>query len=229
MKTTIYYHLTILIVTVSCFACDEILPKEDPVLTINPSDAVSFNSTGGNVEITVTTNQKTWEVVSDKDWCLTTNKTSNKFTIQASENKSTLAREEATITITAGTANPVQISVRQSGGEPYLRLTPAKSSIDFTADASNESHSFTIETNDSEWNAGVFSVDSLWCKVTKDKTNYSVIVRVTSNPTTNKRTTTILVYLPKTPSLKINIIANQKAAASNDNEDYKYDDETPWD
>lgn len=65
-----------------------------------------------NRTIEVTTNQESWDAVSNQDWCIVTNE-SNHFTISAKANNTSTQVPNATITVTAGSATPIKITVTQ--------------------------------------------------------------------------------------------------------------------
>jgi hypothetical protein len=62
---------------------------------------------------TVTTNQASWSVTDDADW-LTVTKSTSSFTVRATANTSTTPRS-ATVTVRAGEATPVTVTVTQPG------------------------------------------------------------------------------------------------------------------
>jgi len=83
-------------------------------LSVSPNTPISFTKTGGASEtktITVTTNQPSWDAVSDQTWC-TIVKSDNQFTVTASVNDA--GERKATITVSAGNAKNVTIEVTQA-------------------------------------------------------------------------------------------------------------------
>ena len=153
------------IVLVSCKEDKEL----DPELSVSPAtSSIIFaadgkSATSGGIDITalpvfiVTTNQGTWDVVSNQSW-LHVQKSTNSFMISVDANTSLDARNTAKVTVTAGNAQPVFITVTQMGENPYLSVVPELTSIVFAADgesASSDDESitptFTVSTNVSSW------------------------------------------------------------------------------
>lgn len=84
-----------------------------PSLIVTTPQSLSLTAQGGTTEaFTVTTNQESWDAVSDnKDFIV--NKTENGFTVSASVNPS-LSDRKATITVSAGSAKLQTFSIIQS-------------------------------------------------------------------------------------------------------------------
>ena len=85
----------------------------DPTLTVS-SKTLTISKSGGSGDaktITVTTNQPSWDAVSNQTWC-TIAKSTNQFTVTASALTAN-ANRSATITVSAGKASNVTISVTQ--------------------------------------------------------------------------------------------------------------------
>lgn len=93
--------------------------ENDPILSITEIEGGVINFTSEApaeeaIEITVTTNQSSWDAVSDQTWCKVT-KTAGKFTVTADPNTPSVMERTATITVSAGMSAPKTISVRQTG------------------------------------------------------------------------------------------------------------------
>ena len=211
---------------VSAFACDEI-NNEDPTLSLEPSGMVLLPASGGTKEFKVTTNQKDWTVVSDKSWCQVKSKTGNNFVLEAAENLSTLNRDTAIVTISAGEAQPLTIRVSQLGSEPALSVSPTLSTIEFPAEITTESHVFTVISNESSWHARVPTVDSLWCKVTMNPSAKTFTIKPETNTTQTSRSAVVLVSGIQASSISITV--KQKAKTQNSTDDFEYEEGTSWD
>ncbi len=103
--------------------------EPDPVLSISQREELQFTAAAQHVTVTVSTNQKHWEAVSNQGWCKI-EKRQSAFTISAEANAEVTPRPDAMITVTAGTAQPVTLRVRQVGAAPYLTLNLAKREFD---------------------------------------------------------------------------------------------------
>ena len=124
--------------------------KTDPVasLSVTPSIAeLKFSADGekvfdGDTEVTpvftVQTNQTSWDAVAFPagSW-LKLDKSATGFTLSADENTSTDERGPITVTVTAGEADPVTITVNQSG-KPFVNPLPG-AVISITATDENDS------------------------------------------------------------------------------------------
>lgn len=166
------------IVLVSCKEDKEL----DPELSVSPTtSSIIFaadgkSATSGGIDITaspvfiVTTNQGSWDVVSDQSW-LHVQKSTNSFKISVDANTGLDARNTAKVTVTAGNAQPVFITVTQMGENPYLSVVPELTSIVFAADgesASSDDESITptfkVSTNVSSWDV---ASDQSWLHLNK--------------------------------------------------------------
>lgn len=93
-------------------------------LSIYPDAPIKFTDTGGINEakvITVTTNQTSWDAVSNQTWCVVT-KSSKQFTITASANIESTERI-ATITVSAGNAAKVRVEIKQESALSVVKAT----------------------------------------------------------------------------------------------------------
>lgn len=87
-------------------------PEGGPTLSISP--AVSAITFGVRVEesYTVTTDSPTWTAESDREWCrVALDDEAGTFTVTALPNDASAVPEPATITVKAGEAAPLTISV----------------------------------------------------------------------------------------------------------------------
>ncbi|GHV43491.1 hypothetical protein FACS1894180_2730 [Bacteroidia bacterium] len=148
-----------------------------PTLSLTPAEQteVQFAADGtadGNVAFTVTTNQTSWDAVSDQTW-VTVEKTATGFTLVAAENTALTAPETATVTVTAGTATSVVLTVTQAAAAPTLALTPAgQTAIAFAADGTPAGNAeFTVTTNTGGYEA---VASALWVTVTKTGNSFTV-------------------------------------------------------
>ena len=112
--------LAIVALTGAMMAWNISCKDEDPTLSVDPDvKEVAFKSDGTatTTTFTVKTNQSPWKVASNKPWLTATpNEANNTFVLSAGRNTTTSPREEATVTVSAGSATPVQIKVSQEAG-----------------------------------------------------------------------------------------------------------------
>lgn len=151
-------------------------------LSLSQYEQVLFTPEGGTVEISVTTNQEAWSVVSDQKWCEVT-PLEGKFQITVAESASAQPQPAAKVTITAGPEFNQAIetlTVTQTAmTAATLTLDPAES-IAFAA--TGGSRKISVTTNQATW-----SVESgqSWCTVVKGADGFTV--SVTENSTAQSR------------------------------------------
>ena len=237
MKTDRLITIVILLFTL-CFSCSsepgvevpeekEKEVKEQSVLTVSPAQPINVVANGGTTVISVTTNQTSWSASSDETWCKVTDKTAGQFTIAVDPN-STASTRDATVTITAGNATPVRITISQQGASPTLSITPAAGTIVFSASSQDEQFIYSVTTNLSTWEVEVTPAEASWCKVTKDTGNSRFTIKADANLSTSSRgAATVTVTAGSATPQQITV--NQRAKTSQESEDYEYGDEEIWD
>ena len=99
-----------------------------PTLLLSSTTAVVFtydgNVTSGTDAYTVTTNYSGWNAVSSQKWLTVNVNQSNKsFTLEAHENEELTSRS-AIVTVSAGTATPIELHVSQEGNPGGVETLP---------------------------------------------------------------------------------------------------------
>ena len=108
-----------------------------PTLSVDSPTAVSFNAAGGEKIISVTTNQDSWDVTmtpADGNGWLRLDKFANAFTLNATANTETVSPASVSVVVTAGTAQPVIMTITQKPFEPNL---PTYAVGDYYPDGTN--------------------------------------------------------------------------------------------
>ena len=110
----------------------------NPALSVNPpvsnivfsADGAALTAYGWDIPTTfrVESNQHKWDVTSDKTW-VHIYKSGHRFTLSA-EPSGVTASDEATLTVTAGTAAPVFITVTQATLIPVTGIDVSRSFLD---------------------------------------------------------------------------------------------------
>lgn len=101
-------------------------PEAQPSLAISPTTQTITFSADGTESYTfeVITNQPVWLPITDQDWCrVTMNPSTNTFTVTALPNNANTPSTPATITVTAGKAEPLTITATQEGAAYDLYLS----------------------------------------------------------------------------------------------------------
>lgn len=89
-------------------------PTDEATLSVSPATPITFTAAATeSFTITVSTNQESWEVSSSQVWCKVA-KDGGKFVVTATANTLATAPTPAVITLSAGKAKSVTISVTQA-------------------------------------------------------------------------------------------------------------------
>ncbi|MDR1825297.1 MAG: hypothetical protein LBR27_08245, partial [Bifidobacteriaceae bacterium] len=172
-----------------------------------PTLSVSSNSVSLPAEastfgpITVTTNQPSWSVSSNKSW-LTVTKAANSFTLSAADN-TTASRRTATVTVLAGGVNRV-VAVTQDGAAPILSVSSATVSV---GAAGGTSSAITVTTNQSSWSV---TDNASWLTTSKAANTFTVTA--TANTSTASRTATVTVTAGSATAVTVTVTQAGAAA-----------------
>ncbi|MDR0815762.1 MAG: hypothetical protein LBN37_08450, partial [Bacteroidales bacterium] len=107
----------------------------DPTLSLTPAGQteVKFKADGspdGNAAFAVATNQASWKAESNKPWATVSKSADGKsFTVSAAPNTAYTAPDEATVTISAGTATPILISATQAAALPSVYVAGSDGNV----------------------------------------------------------------------------------------------------
>lgn len=188
------------IAAMAVFACtDPVEETKDNTLSVTPDGDIEFLATGNeDVVLGVETDAKTWEVQASEDWIVTT-KTDNTLKVNVKDNAS--GARVGRITVTAGNAEAVKITVSQAKAEeakPYLTVTPSEP-VNF-ASAGGESVVLTVETNVADWN---FSVTGDWIEAVKGEGTLTVSAQ--DNTTTNQRAGRVTISADGVSSVRVSV------------------------
>jgi|WetSurMetagenome_2_1015567.scaffolds.fasta_scaffold43818_2 endoglucanase len=185
----IYLLAIILVALQSC--------KKEPValniLTAN-KEKVIFLKEGGSISVTIETDAAAWSIKHKLSSWLTlsaSNGTEKKSVVSLSVSGKTLTARYDTLTITAGTANPVVIPVSQPSSDYLYSVSASVNSMLFKK--SGASTSISIITDASQWN---ISADAAWIQfsqVTGSFGSTGISVTALENTGTGQRTGIITV------------------------------------
>jgi len=186
MKSSIIRFSAVALTAAMAFvmSCRE---DEEPTLSVNPevealefsADGTKLTSDGSDISptFTVVTNQKEWNAESNQSW-LQVSRAGNNFTLSAVAHTSLTAPAAAEVTITAGTAMPVKIGVKQLAATPMLSVTPSNRTLVFSVDGKTATSNgvainptFTVTTNSPGWNA---ESNQSWLTVTKTGNQFTL-------------------------------------------------------
>lgn len=165
---------------------------EKPTLSLDPSlTEVHFPALNTTpYEFEVITNQESWSYSITGEWFTVEKSTdTNGFILSAPDNNNPDAVEPATLTITAGNAQPITITVTQDGNTPSLTVTPDISKISFTAGAV-QTYEFTVTTNQEEW---AVDADEEWITIVRKTDNTGFFVNAILNTEFTARNASITI------------------------------------
>ena len=198
---TIFYTLFVLMSATLLYSCSSDpavdVPKKTASLVVTPTQVANVAAAGANAMVAITTNQSSWSATSDKDWCRVTAKTDKGFTLVVDAN-STTSNRSGTVTVSAGEATPVKISVSQLGVNAQLSVSPTQVT-DVIADGGGAK--ITVSTNQSSWSA---TSDKDWCKVS-GVTEKDFTIVVDANSATEARSATVTVSAGNATAVKISV------------------------
>lgn len=186
------YLLLVLTAAVFASACQhkEALPS---TLALNPDNVkeLRFSADGSQAwsdtapvipSFIVETNEETWDVSVDPEdsWCSVIKSSDGRgFTVTAAENTSKEPSLPATVVVSAGNADPIEISVTQDGiAVNTLSVSPDNKELEFGVDGGTAT--FEVTTDAESWDA-VADVD--WIALTKDEESNILTIVVGENNT----------------------------------------------
>ena len=161
----------------------EQLKKETNKLSVSLDNIIFYTSDTGDKHIEITTDAPGWDATSNASW-LQLRKQGHTLIVSVSATSSQVVPLVAEITITAGNALPVIITVTQ-GGANYLLVSPA--ALTFSS-YELSSQTVTVTTNAPGWHA---SCDVVW--ITLANNNNLLTVTASPNVTATPRYATITV------------------------------------
>ena len=185
--------------------------KEDPTLAVTPWDReVVFEADGTTANpttFTVTTNQSEWDAQPIPTW-VKVNKSGNTFTLSAAEVTGTTAPPDAKVTVTAGSATPIEIVVKQKAKTVFYLDLSSTEDVTITADgkiARTGTLVYTVDTDASSWDAE--SDQTSWLTIT-NKTANGFMLSAKANESEQPRTATVAVSTTGAYPVEIQVTQN---------------------
>ena len=205
---------------------------EDPTLSVAPDAAeVVFSADGGTLTaggtaisatFNVSTNQKEWNVASSQSTWLTVtdiDKANKKFTLSAARNNTLTPPANATVTVTAGEAQAVVITVKQAAALPMLEVSPKNPvviNVDGTA-ATSGALVMNVKTTYPSWKA---ESNQTWLTVTEATDKFTL--SATKNDFTVQKTATVTVTAGTiTETIQVTQSANPNGMAAASTQTWK--------
>lgn len=108
--------------------------------------------------------------------------------------------------------------------DPTLSISPAVNILDIPAEIGNESYSFTVTTNEKQWQVKSLTIDSLWCQVSVNKQASSFTIKPLTNTLSTERVVMLEISGVEAPYITLTV--RQKAGSSHSTNDYEYENGT---
>jgi endoglucanase len=198
------FYLLLAITSILCLSSC----KDDEATTLS-TDVTNINisSDGGSSNFIITTNASSWQITnSAPEWVSlsATSGSSSKATINVTVITKTLTQRSATLTIQAGSAAPVEITIQQAASNYLYSLTTNVGTLEMLKTANTSS--FYITSNAPTWNV---ATDVDWLSF--DQTSGSgsptkITVSAALNTTDNNRSGKIIVSAQYAPSDTIEVV-----------------------
>ena len=203
LKTSLFSLLIIgLILQFGC-------TKKQPLnkLSVGPQ-TIAFGSAGGSANLALQTDAQSWQIDNpNSDWVnlSSTSGTGKEATITLSVDTKSLTQRYDTITITAGNAKPVQVTVSQLPSQYlYTLSTNISSNLNFAK--AGDSATITIHTDAPKWQ---IASDTTWLQFSRtsgSSSDTTVTVKAPENKDIGSRSGTITLTADHAPSVKISVI-----------------------
>jgi len=155
----------ICIIVAVLIACKE---KKENSLLVTPSELIFNAYVFSEKTLTVKTGAKDWNATASENWILT-RKSDDKLMVSAKNNSETTDNRAGTITVMAGSAEPVTVTVTQSA-LPTLSTSPT--TLTFGANETTAKN-VTVTTNSISWN---YTCDVQWLKLERSNNTLTVAV-----------------------------------------------------
>jgi endoglucanase len=202
MSVAMKRNWLVLLLLVVCFgACK----TENNVLQVSETN-VNIAAEGDTVLLTITTDAPSWNIEnSDTGWVYlsSTNATSLTSEISIIVNSKTISERTAILTVSAGTAASLQVTITQKASK-YMYSILADSTH-FLLKRNGDGGLFHLLTDAPEWS---IKAGADWLTVNKTKGNTkedSIVVSALANETGKERSTTIELSAPYSPSVTIDV------------------------
>ena len=195
-KFNVQFFIIAVTVLSVCGACDK-NDKDPDTLSADISKIIFTADDTVEKSITVTSNT-TWTSSKPESW-IETKQTDNKLYVKVKNYTNTSSSRTGTITLSAGEALPVTVTIEQAAKE-INSLTVSPTSLEYYAKESNPK-TVSVTTNTKEgWNA---TTETSW--ITVSKKDKAIEVKVAENKSSSERTGSIKVTSGNAPGKTITV------------------------
>ncbi len=185
---------------ISIWGCEKAGPN---TLNVSP-DKVEFPKEGGSGSMTIQTDADSWNISNPASgWLVLSNNSGTLKTamVTMSVNTKTIEPRTDTLTITAGDARPVQVTVSQQSSDFLYSLTANVTDLSFFR--AGNSVSISISTDASQWN---LSTDAEWLQfsqATGTKGSTTIQVTALENTGSDSRSANLTISAKYAPTVQI--------------------------
>ncbi|MDR0394074.1 MAG: hypothetical protein LBH77_02835 [Tannerella sp.] len=196
------FNIFITTMTVFCMLFLTACPKEErepDTLSVAPA-SFTFSADDTREQVaTISTNAPSWKFSGGESWLNIYTKQDDKLYVTAQNYTNTETSRKATITITAGDAMPVTVSVEQTAKE-INTLSVNPTSLSFDGNETGEKTA-TITSNAPSWDA---TCDASWLRLSQQDKTLKVSVS-TKNTGTADRTADVRITAGNAPALSMKV------------------------
>ncbi len=173
--------------------------KEPDTLSVTPT-RLNFTADETNEKsVEITTNTSSWNYKESDDWIEAYRKSDNKLYVKVLNYTNTNSARTSKITINAGDAAPVDITIEQSAKE-INNFSVSPTSLSFQANETGDK-TIAITTNAESWDA---ISDASWITLTKQTGTLKVTIG-TKNTQTTERTANIKITAGNAPDITVKV------------------------
>ena len=189
------FSLLNLLICVVVTACEN-NNSDEGFLSVTPTELAFGAHDNVSKALTVQTNAKNWSATPSENW-ITASQGMDKLTVSVKNHTETTGRT-GSITVTAGSATPVTVTVTQALAPTTLSVTP--STLFFFGLYVTPAQTVTVATNFVSWN---YSCDAQWLTFEKLDDQLSVAVSEFNSGTVERKATITVTADDKTEVIEV--------------------------
>ena len=185
----------------SIYGCKK---EEVNTLSVNPQK-IEIPAEGSTSSMSISTDADSWSISNSADWVVLSNTSGTQSTalVTVSVNEPTTEAREATLTIQAGNADPVKVSITQPASEFIYTVTPSQYELSYKR--AENSLSIRITSDAPQW---TLSDNVEWLQYSQETgTELSTLVTITAleNTNINARNAIISLHADYAPEIQISV------------------------
>ena len=220
MKNFRFKFLTFAVIAISAFLLSSCSEKEPDTLSVSTNRLLFLADDADKKTLTITTNTS-WNYSVSGGWVTASKRDDNQLEVTVDKHTNISDKRDATITITAGNADPVTVSIEQAA-KKIDNLSVSPSSLFYEADERGKKTA-TITTDAPSWTA---TTEASWVSLSQQDKTLTVDVSNT-NTSSSERKATIKITAGDAPDITLTVTQGAKTTLSINPKSLSYDaDET---